>query len=187
MRLPVRQALAWAKSKMDLHNPKRFAPHSPWVVAFHHLGDHPAFQAVQREAGSYYWRGAIRYLHIYQVNTDRAMLLFFNTDVQRGTGCLRPGSPANRLFVKKGGLHLPYRKRLVALAEAIGATASHPWRADVLERTYAIACGCKKRHVSPEGIVVPHCGTVHGTYYDLRGHYGIADTPVNPAALLHAA
>jgi hypothetical protein len=180
-RLPSYEAVHWADERMDQDDKRRFASnYTHWVEVFKRLGAEPGFQAIQREKAQVFWNDAIMDAKFFDIRTERGVAGCFDVSIQNGCGKI--GKVAQdepmRIFRQKGGMNLPYQDRLIALAESIAITARKEYRYDVLSRKLAIWCGCGKRHETPEGIVLPVCGKVHGTIYRVESWPGISHAPV---------
>ena len=186
-------AVKWAAERMDPTG-RRFAAHyGHWVLVFDNLAKEPGFQAIQRQMGSAYYLDALQDAKFYGIATERGIALTADISVQSGQGKVgRIARPDAKLaFEKKGGMALPYKDRMIALAEANAMTCRRDpkhknpdWiREDALARKLAIACGCGKRHEvhTPDGdglIAIQVCGVVHGKRWDIARDFGITDAPV---------
>lgn len=163
----------------------RWAPHAaPWVRLFTRLCRTPQFQSIQREAAERYWRDAVADARFFNVRTKRGVALMFDVAIQNGIHKIGKthSDDTHRLFQAKGGFALPYRSKLIAIAESVAATSRKvqgDWiREDVLSRKLAIVCNCGRSHTTGQSVTIPRCGKVHGRIYKLE-QYGITDEPVN--------
>jgi hypothetical protein len=146
--------------KWSLQRQNSTRPFAHWVAVFANLGRQPQFQQLQRDYGMGRIDRAIQYCKKYNLKTERALALFFDTCVQQGSIKFSTQVKLTARGIGKKGYH----DKMRMIAQAMSEQAKDRWAADVLSRRLCIVNGK---------------GKVHGTYLDLKHRFGLDDSPLD--------
>ncbi|MBI3781043.1 MAG: peptidoglycan-binding protein [candidate division NC10 bacterium] len=158
MRATRAEQQAWANRISE--GPKRFKVIEPWRLAFARLGEQEGVQAVQiRHAYKGYLNPALETARRYRLNTEQALALCFDIQVQNGG--IGPDARAAVRAALQARPPQDERALRILIANAVADLARPEFREDVRSRKLTIATGN---------------GQVHGEQFELES-WGLGEYP----------